>query len=890
MATVLTTRYYTTGTGLTFSLDPLTNQEVDDNFISLRDNKVEKSGDTITGDLVIEGNLTVNGTDKLQINGTARIYGGDNAYGMSTKVSLTLGDGSLAQSGAIKLWGSTGSNYALIQATTENLHIDAIGSTYLNYYDGNSIYFGNGASSIVAKMDSAGQLWNGNGTNKYWHAGNDGSGSGLDADLLDGNHASAFALSSHTHSTYLPLSGGTMTGGIRLGSFSISADNSASNPIIGNWTTGRAGIQLGGTTGNATFDIFSKEGNSILSLSNGGTLSITQSIITGGLSASDDPMYYVYPSLASNLKSVTIDGGTAWHSLNDGSGSGLDADLLDGQQGTYYQPAATAVTKTSSTGAAQMPAGTTAQQPTGSAGQFRFNTETASFEGYDGSAWGAIGGGSASIDAVASGTIPDGAPVVMNTNGTVSAAGLVYTTTASIIPEGALAQLDTLGSKIVMRGVPGTTDKFVVAYSKTNSPYWLYAAVATVTGTTVTFGTPVAISSTAATACSVTFDTVNANTCVIGYIASGLRARVCTVSGDTLTFPGAEVVIVSGYVPASAGATIEAVPNRAEKYLCNYIDPTTSYLTTQVITLNHSTGVLGFSGSASQYTTRTAFSIDARIDPTTFTRFGVTLVDNNFPSAGYLMWGIYDDSTSTSSFDGATATSLGLNYVSVMKIRFDYTKAGKFALLITGGSPSKFYGRVGYWTGTYFLGSGLITLSSYPVNAAQYNAEFDPVSPGYLTIMYVDRGSTFTNYAVMRTISIPDNSTSYTSLTAVSWETNYNISVNLSFLPSGSVPGRFLSIRENDLSTLYGQVIKARAVLGESNLVNSNYLGIAIGAFTNGQTATIGIVGSISTAQTGLTPGKAYYVQSNGTLSTTADSLNIFAGTAISATNLIVKG
>ena len=32
-----------------------------------------------------------------------------------------------------------------------------------------------------------------------WNSGNDGSGSGLDADLLDGNHASAFALSSHTH-------------------------------------------------------------------------------------------------------------------------------------------------------------------------------------------------------------------------------------------------------------------------------------------------------------------------------------------------------------------------------------------------------------------------------------------------------------------------------------------------------------------------------------------------------------------------------------------------------------------------------------------------------------------------------------------------------------------
>lgn len=38
-----------------------------------------------------------------------------------------------------------------------------------------------------------------NNGNTIWHAGNDGSGSGLDADLLDGNHASAFATSGHNH-------------------------------------------------------------------------------------------------------------------------------------------------------------------------------------------------------------------------------------------------------------------------------------------------------------------------------------------------------------------------------------------------------------------------------------------------------------------------------------------------------------------------------------------------------------------------------------------------------------------------------------------------------------------------------------------------------------------
>ena len=46
------------------------------------------------------------------------------------------------------------------------------------------------------------------------------------------------------------------------------------------------------------------------------------------------------------------------------------------------------------TGAIKVPVGTTAQRPTPAQGQIRYNTTDSSFEGYDGSAWGAIGGGS----------------------------------------------------------------------------------------------------------------------------------------------------------------------------------------------------------------------------------------------------------------------------------------------------------------------------------------------------------------------------------------------------------------------------------------------------------------------------------------------------------------
>ena len=52
----------------------------------------------------------------------------------------------------------------------------------------------------------------------------------------------------------------------------------------------------------------------------------------------------------------------------------------------------TLVSKSSSTGEANIPAGTTAQRGSGAAGQFRYNSTTGSFEGY-GSSWGSVGGG-----------------------------------------------------------------------------------------------------------------------------------------------------------------------------------------------------------------------------------------------------------------------------------------------------------------------------------------------------------------------------------------------------------------------------------------------------------------------------------------------------------------
>ena len=64
----------------------------------------------------------------------------------------------------------------------------------------------------------------------------------------------------------------------------------------------------------------------------------------------------------------------------------------------------------SGTGSLQLPTGTTAQRPTASTGDIRFNTTLSQFEGYNGAAWGEIANGvpAGSIFSFASTTVPSG--------------------------------------------------------------------------------------------------------------------------------------------------------------------------------------------------------------------------------------------------------------------------------------------------------------------------------------------------------------------------------------------------------------------------------------------------------------------------------------------------
>jgi len=87
----------------------------------------------------------------------------------------------------------------------------------------------------------------------------------------------------------------------------------------------------------------------------------------------------------------------------------------------------------------------------------------------------------------------------------------------------------------------------------------------------------------------------------------------------------------------------------------------------------------------------------------------------------------------------------------------------------------------------------------------------------------------------------------------------------------------------------YGTGVIFQNASTPTNLTSENYIGIAADTYADNEDSTIGIVGCIDRNQTSLTAGQQYFVQTDGTLATTADDPSVLAGTAISATELVVK-
>ena len=158
--------------------------------------------------------------------------------------------------------------------------------------------------------------------NKVWHAGNDGIGSGLNADKLHGLSAGQF-IRADANDAF----SGDIVSSVRSGGIFGTYDSLKTDHV---WSMGTAykNASDGSDFGNL-YGIAYKHTNN----TTGGTMGGGHQMVWV---KNGDPCGAIGQDCVYHTTAMKVGSNTVYHQGNDGSGSGLDADKLDGVQGSSF--------------------------------------------------------------------------------------------------------------------------------------------------------------------------------------------------------------------------------------------------------------------------------------------------------------------------------------------------------------------------------------------------------------------------------------------------------------------------------------------------------------------------------------------------------------------------
>jgi hypothetical protein len=483
------------------------------------------------------------------------------------------------------------------------------------------------------------------------------------------------------------------------------------------------------------------------------------------------------------------------------------------------------------------------------------------------------------LQAVATGSLSDGTKVIINADGTVSA--VTQTAGPAIADSNNIFSGTNAVSYQIACAYDVANQKVIIVYAPYVSfNYTGWAVVGTVSGSTITFGTPAQFTSSSYTTFSecppgICIDSASGNFVIVfkdvgnsGYPT----AIVGSVSGTSITF-GAKVVIQS---------------NNSDVQACVY-DPVQAksvvFFNDIAVSPNRPAARVGtVSGTSITFGTKTSFASGyaASLNKPTIVYDAASSkiicfaqgINNNGVGSVCTVSGTSISIGTHSVFCTGTTSSFGFNAVY-------YGSQNKTLIVYGDTSNSNFItGRVATVSGTSISYGSVATITS-KISSNQCPLSFDSTNNISLLLFY-DSANSFAKRMVQ--VSVSGSTVSFANLTAAS--NDYSFYQSSCFHSASNK----VVIPNLEASTNYGGAATISAASFTTNLTAENFIGISNAAYANGATATIQTVGSVDDAQSGLTAGQAYYVQGNGTLSTTPDSPSVFAGTAVSATKLIVKG
>ena len=422
-------------------------------------------------------------------------------------------------------------------------------------------------------------------------------------------------------------------------------------------------------------------------------------------------------------------------------------------------------------------------------------------------------------------------------------------------------------------------DKVIVVH-RGDSNWYLYATVGTVSGTSISFGTPVQIVSHVTYYNQIVYD-ANADRFVIAWSrlgSGGGTSIVAQVSGDTVTVGSNSVFETDNLTNAMSETNNWLVYDPdSQKVVVTYVyDINNEYGRSKIGTVDPSTNSISWSsgdtwssnqcgGPSLVYDTNENKFVVFYQDRSNSRRLSAKVGTMN-GSGTNITWS--SQQTPEAVYTGVISTAY---LPSIQKILIVYAKSN-------AGSPDwNWSGRaiVGTVSGTSIsFGSPIEWIS----NQIVYMDSVYDSNKQNVVLIYRDQSN---DDGILRPITISGTTPSFGDATTFTGHSAGNLLTH-------TTGGNNVIVLEDQANSNYGRafVYNQSTMVTSTNLTSENYIGISDGAFTDGQTATIQLIGSVDDAQSSLTPGQKYYVQDDGTL---AESGSVFAGTAVSSTSLVVK-
>ena len=425
------------------------------------------------------------------------------------------------------------------------------------------------------------------------------------------------------------------------------------------------------------------------------------------------------------------------------------------------------------------------------------------------------------LKAAASGVLPNGKPVVVNADGTVSVVSSTTVTEAL----GSAVVFESVYSQYVSATYDANAQKVVIVYFDEGVSDYGRAVVGTVSGTSISFGSPTVFESARVANISATYD-ANAQKVVLAYGDGGNSyygtAIVGTVSGTSISF-GSAVVFESAnsqYMSATYDAN-------AQKVVIAYQDVGNS---------SYGTAIVGtVSGTSISFGSPTVFeSTRVRDISTTYDASAQKVViayydDLNSDYGTAIVGTVSGTSISFGThvvFNSADSEDVSVVYDSnAQKVVISYgdNGAGRGAAIVgTVSGTSISFGSPVFFS----VQSALYPVATYDATAKKVVIAFSDLNNSYY-------GTVISGTVSGTSISF-DSSTVFKSSSMNDFTLTYDANAQ-----------KVVVAYKDGANSNYGTSVVSQTGYVDTNLTSENYIGMSTGGtYASGSTATVKIIGN----------------------------------------------